>query len=60
VCSISFTQTDTWLDDYLQKDIIEHVSGESTDWVSGLVLAPKLRNPNEVRVCGDYCHANTL
>ncbi|CAB4042236.1 Transposon Ty3-I Gag-Pol poly, partial [Paramuricea clavata] len=52
-------QLDTWLDDYLQKDIIEPVSDESTDWVSGLVLAPKPRNPNEVRVCGDYRQANT-
>ena len=48
-----------WLDDYLQKDIIEPVSDESTDWVSGLVIAPKPRNPTEVRVCGDYRQANT-
>jgi hypothetical protein len=27
--------------------------------VSGLVLASKPRNPNEVRVCGDYRQANT-
>ena len=52
-------QLDTWLDDYLQKDIIEPVSDESTDWVSGLVIAPKPRNPTEVRVCGDYRQANT-
>jgi hypothetical protein len=51
-------QLDTWLDDYLEKDRIEPVSDESTDWVSGLVLAPKPRNPNEVRVCGDYRQAN--
>ena len=52
-------QLDTWLDDYLQKDIVEPVSDESTDWVSGLVIAPKPRIPTEVRVCGDYRKANT-
>ena len=52
-------QLDIWLDKYLHQDIIEPVSDESTDWVSGLVLAPKPRNPNEIRVCGDYRQANT-
>ena len=51
-------QLDKWLDDSLQKEIIEPVSEESTDWVSGLVVAPKPRNPSEMRVCGDYHHAN--
>lgn len=51
-------QLDEWLDDYLEKDIIEAVSEESTDWVSGLVVTPKPRNPTEVRVCGDYRQAN--
>ena len=26
--------------------------------MSGIVLAPKPRNPNEIRVCGDYRQAN--
>ena len=51
-------QLDKWLDDSLQKEIIEPVSEESTHWVSGLVVAPKPRNPSEVRVCGDYRQAN--
>ena len=51
-------QLDSWLDDYIEKGIIEPVSDEGTDWVSGLVVAPKPRNPNEVRVCGDYRQAN--
>ncbi len=33
-------QLDKWLDESLQKEIIEPVSEESTDWVSGLVVAP--------------------
>ena len=52
-------QLDIWLDKYLHQDIIEPVSDESSDWVSGLVLAPKPRNPNEIGVCGDYHQANT-
>ena len=51
-------QPDVWLDDYVTKDIIEPVQDESTDWVSGLVVAPKHNNPSEVRVCGDYRQAN--
>ena len=47
-------QLDTWLDTYQANDIIELVTDEQTDWVSGLVVAPKPRNPKEVRVCGDY------
>ena len=47
-------QLDTWLDTYQADDIIESVTVEQTDWVSGLVVAPKPRNPKEVRVCGDY------
>ena len=49
-------QLDEWLDDYLEKDIIESVSKESTDWVSGL---PSQEIKNEVRVCGDYRQVNT-
>ena len=51
-------QLDVWLDDYVNKDIIEVVQDESTDWVSGLVVAPKHNNPSEVHVCGDYRQAN--
>ena len=51
-------QLDVWLDDYAKKDIIEAVQDESTDWVSGLVVAPKHNNPSEVRVCGEYRQAN--
>ena len=51
-------QLDEWLDDYIKKDIIEPVADESTDWVSGLVVTPKPRNPKEIRVCGDYRQAN--
>ena len=42
----------------MTKDIIEPVQDESTDWVSGLVVAPKHNNPSEVRVCGDYRQTN--
>ena len=52
-------QLDIWLDKYLHQDIIEPVSDDSTDWVSALVLAPKPRNPYEIRVCRDYCQANS-
>ena len=52
-------QLDSWLDEYIDKDIIEPVTDESTDWVSGLVVAPKPINPHEVRVCGDYRQVNT-
>ena len=45
-------QLDVWLDDYVTKDIIEPVQDESTDWVSGLVVAPKHNNPSEVHVMG--------
>ena len=51
-------QLDEWLVDYIKKDIIEPVADESTDWVSGLVVTPKPRNPKEIRVCGDYRQAN--
>ena len=34
-------QLDVWLDDYVNKDIIEADQDESTDWVSGLEVAPK-------------------
>ena len=51
-------QLDEWIEDYIEKDIIEPVVDECTDWVSGLVVTPKPRNPKEVRVCGNYSQAN--
>lgn len=51
-------QLDVWWDDYVNKDITEAVQDESTDWVSGLVVAPKHNSPSEVCVCRDYCQAN--
>ena len=51
-------QLDMWLDTYQADDIIEPVTDKQTDWVSGLVVAPKPRNPKEVRVCGDYRQVN--
>ena len=51
-------QLDMWLDTYQADDIIEPVTDEQTDWVSGLVVTPKPRNPKEVRVCGDYRQVN--
>ena len=51
-------QLNMWLDTYQADDIIEPVTDEQTDWVSGLVVAPKPRNPKEVRVCGDYRQVN--
>ena len=47
-----------WLDTYQADDIIEPVTDVQTDWVSGLVVAPKPRSPKEVRVCGDYQQVN--
>ena len=52
-------QLDSWLEDYVEKDIIEPVQDDSTEWVSGLVVAPKPKHPSEVRVCGDYRLVNT-
>ena len=51
-------QLDMWLDTYQADDIIKPVTNEQTDWVSGLVVAPKPRSPKEVRVCGDYRQVN--
>ena len=51
-------QLDTWLEKYQTNDIFEPVIDERTDWVSCLVVAPKPRNPKEVRVCGDYRQVN--
>jgi hypothetical protein len=47
-----------WIEEYIEKDIIEPVVDECTEWVSGLVVTPKPRNPKEVRVCGDYRQTN--
>ena len=46
-------QLDTWLDTCQANDIIEPVSVDQTDWVSGLVVVPKPRNSKKVRVCSD-------
>jgi hypothetical protein len=51
-------QLDEWIEEYIEKDIIEPVVDECTEWVSGLVVTRKPRNPKEVRVCGDYRQAN--
>ena len=51
-------QLDSLLEEALREDITEPVKDECTDWVSGLVVAPKPHNPKEIRVCGDYCHVN--
>jgi hypothetical protein len=51
-------QLDEWIEEYIEKYIIEPVVDECTEWVSGLVVTPKPRNPKEVRVCGDYRQAN--
>ena len=48
---------DNLLNDYIDN-FIEPAKDESTDWVSGLVVTPKLHNPSEVRVCGDYRQVN--
>ena len=53
-------QLDMWLDTYQADDIVEPVTDEQTDWVSGLVVAPKPHNPKEVRVCVDYRQVNQL
>ena len=51
-------QLDSWLKDYTDKGIIEPVTDDSTGWVSGLVVAPKPKNPNEVRACQYSCQTN--
>ena len=43
-----------WSSDVCSSDLIEPVQDDSTEWVSGLVVAPKPKHPSEVRVCGDY------
>lgn len=53
-------QLDDCIDESLATDIIEPVTDESPDWVSGLVVAPKLKNPQEICVCGDYRQANKV
>ena len=40
-------QLDTWLENYQTNDIIEPVIDERTDWVSGLVVAPKPSSQSE-------------
>lgn len=45
------------LDELEKKDIIEKTSGP-TPWVSPIVVFPKPKNPNEVRICVDMRKAN--
>ncbi|CAB4013126.1 Hypothetical predicted protein [Paramuricea clavata] len=47
--ALSKIQVDEWIEEYIGKDIIEPVVDECTEWVSGLVVTPKPRNPKEVR-----------
>lgn len=46
------------LDRLEELDIIERVEGP-TPWVSQIVVAPKPRNPDEIRLCVDMRKANT-
>ena len=45
------------LDDLEKKDIIEKANGP-TPWVSPIVVFPKPKNPDEVRICVDMRKAN--
>jgi hypothetical protein len=40
-----------------ELDIIEKVDGP-TPWVSPIVVAPKPKNPDEIRICVDMCLPN--
>ena len=47
------------LDKLEKEDVIEKVSSSSsTDWVSRIVVAPKPKNPDEIRICVDMRDAN--
>ena len=47
-----------WLKESQENDLIGPVANKSTEWVSGVVIIPKPKNPDEIRVCGDYCRVN--
>ena len=40
-----------------KDDIIEKIDGP-TPWVSPLVIVPKAKNPNDIRICVDMRHPN--
>ena len=50
-------KVETSLDDLEKKDIIEKANGP-TPWVSPIVVFPKPKNPDEVRICVDMRKAN--
>ena len=47
-----------WLKESQENGLIEPVANKSTEWVSGVVIVPKPKNPDEIRVCGDYRRVN--
>ena len=49
-------KVDEKLDELLEKDIIEEVSGRPTEWVSPLVVVPK--SDGDIRICVDMRRAN--
>ena len=51
-------QLEKWLQESQDNDLIEPVVNKSTEWVSGVVIVPKPKNPDEIRVCGDYRRVN--
>ena len=42
----------------MENDLIEEVDGGATPWVSPIVVAPKPKSPNEVRICVDMREPN--
>ena len=42
----------------VDNDLIEEVYGGATPWVSAIVVAPKSKSPNEVRICVDMREPN--
>ena len=42
----------------MDNDLIEEVDGGATPWVSPIVVAPKPKSPNEVRICVDMREPN--
>ena len=43
----------------LDNDLIEYVpDGEATDWISPIVMVPKVNSPGEYRLCVDMVQAN--
>ena len=47
-----------WRKESQDHDLIEHVANTSTECVSGAVVVPKPKNPDEIRVFGDYRRVN--